>query len=147
MPGRSATRAAPVAVAIALALSSTGCSHLHWPWHHSPPPPPAPVHELDIGGAAGSFPQYWKRNTLLVDLSAASGTGSITLKPAAGGSWPVRVAFRVTPGSIGVLDVRAAQRESFPIVPGGGKPVDLELSPATYSATTPEMSVSWGPSP
>jgi hypothetical protein len=147
MPVRSARRAAPGAVAIALALSSTGCSH-HWPWHHSPPPPPAPVHELDIGGAtAGNFPQYWKRNTLLVDLSAASGTGSITVKPAAGGSWPVRVAFRVTPGAIGVLDVRAAQRESFAIVPGGGKPVDLELSPGTYIATTPEMSVSWGPSP
>jgi hypothetical protein len=150
MPGRSARRAAPAAVALALSLSSTGCGHLsaHWPWHHSPPPPPAPVHELDIGGAAAdSFPQYWKRNTLLVDLSAASGTGSITLKPAAGGSWPVRVAFRVTPGSIGVLDVRAAQQEILPIVPGGGKPVDLELAPGTYMATTPEMSVSWGPTP
>jgi hypothetical protein len=150
MPGRSARRAAPAAVALALSLSSTGCGHLsaHWPWHHSPPPPPAPVHELDIGGAAAdSFPQYWKRNTLLVDLSAASGTGSITLKPAAGGSWPVRVAFRVTPGSIGVLDVRAAQQEILPIVPGGGKPVDLELAPGNYMATTPEMSVSWGPTP
>jgi hypothetical protein len=150
MPGRSARRAAPAAVALALSLSSTGCGHLsaHWPWHHSPPPPPAPVHELEIGGAAAaSFPQYWKRNTLLVDLSAASGTGGITLKPAAGGSWPVRVAFRVTPGSIGVLDVRAAQQEILPIVPGGGKPVDLELSPGTYMPTTPEMSVSWGPTP
>jgi hypothetical protein len=101
------------------------------------------VHELDIGGA--TFPQYWKRNTLLVDLSAASGSGSITLKPAEGGSWPVRVAFRVTPGSIGVLDVRAAQRVSLPIAPGSGKPIDLELSPGVYTTTTPEMSVSWGP--
>ena len=105
------------------------------------------MHELDIAGAtAGSFPQYWKRNTLLVDLSAAGGSGSITLKPTEGGSWPVRVAFRVTPGSIGVLDVRGAQHESLPITPSG-KPVDLELSPGIYTPTTPEMSVSWGPRP
>jgi hypothetical protein len=131
-----------------LALGAAGCSHLHWPWHKPPPPAPAPVHELDINGAtAGTFPQYWQRNTLLVDLSAASGTGNITLKPTAGGSWPVRVAFRVTPGSIGVLDVRAAQHESLPITPAGGKPIDLELSPGIYTPTTPEMSVSWGPRP
>jgi hypothetical protein len=106
------------------------------------------VHELEIGGAAADrFPQYWKRNTLLVDLSAASGSGSITLKPVAGGSWPVRVAFRVTPGTIGVLDVHAAEHESIPIVGGGGKPVDLEVSPGTYTATTLEMSVAWGPTP
>lgn len=145
---RPAMHAAPGAIAVALALCCAGCGHLRWPWHHPPPPPPAPVHELDIGGASGAtFPQYWKRNTLLVDLSAASGSGSITLKPAAGGSWPVRVAFRVTPGSIGVLDVRAAQRVSLPIAPGGGKPIDLELSPGVYTTTTPEMSVSWGPLP
>ena len=145
---RPARRAALGAVATVLALCCAGCGHLRWPWHHAPPPPPAPVHELDIGGAtAGSFPQYWKRNTLLVDLSAASGSGGITLKPTAGGSWPVRVAFRVTPGSIGVLDVRGAQHESLPITPGGGKPIDLELSPGVYAPTTPEMSVSWGPLP
>ena len=144
---RPARRAALGAVATALALCCAACGHLRWPWHHAPPPPPAPVHELDIGGAtAGNFPQYWKRNTLLVDLSAASGSGSITLKPTEGGSWPVRVAFRVTPGSIGVLEVRAAQHVSLPITPSG-KSVDLELSPDVYTPTTPEMSVSWGPLP
>ena len=134
----------------ALVLSIGGCGHLpamHWPWHHQPPPAPVRVHELDIGGAASpdAFPQYWKRNTLLVDLSSASGSGSITLKPAAGTTWPVRLAFRVTPGAIAALEVRAAERTVLPITPGGGKPIDLELTPDLYTAGTTQMTVSWGP--
>jgi hypothetical protein len=132
------------AALLVLGLSATGCGHL---WHHASAPPAAPVHELDIGGAnaAEAFPQYWKRNTLLVDLSAASGSGSITLKPVAGSSWPVRLAFRVTPGAIGVLEVHAAQRTALPIVVGSAQPVDLELTPGVYTPQTPEISVSWGP--
>jgi hypothetical protein len=145
-PGWTAVRAA----AALAALLAAACGHLpslHWPWHHPPPPPPAPVHELDISGApaADTFPQYWKRNTLLVDLSGASGSGSITLRPAAGSDWPVRLAFRVTPGAIGVLEVRAAQRMSVAVAAGGGKPVDLELSPGVYTPQTPQMTVAWGP--
>src|ERR1700752_1646402 len=119
-PGSGAKGAASAAaargVAVALLLSAGGCGHLpamhwpsiHWPWHHRPTPAPAPVHELDISAgagasaasdASGAYPQYWSRNPLVVDLSAASGSGSITLKPAAGSAWPVRLAFRVTPGS------------------------------------------------
>lgn len=130
------------------ALAPAGCAHLspHWPWHHSPASPAAPVHALDISDAAGgdTFPQYWKRNTLLVDLSAASGSGSITLKPASGSDWPVRLAFRVTPGAVGVLEVRAAERATFAVT-AGGKPVDLELAPGIYTPQTPQMAVSWGP--
>jgi len=133
----------------ALALSVGGCGHLHWPWHHQPAPAPVPVHELDISGAASptAFPQYWQRNTLLVDLSAASGAGSITLKPIAGTTWPVRLAFRVTPGAIAALEVRAAERTVLPITPGSSKPVDLELAPDIYTPSTPQMTVSWGPTP
>ena len=41
------------------------------------PPPPAAVHEVDLSGAgAAGFPQYWKRNTLLIDLSAAGGSAT-----------------------------------------------------------------------
>jgi hypothetical protein len=142
--GRNATLRA---VVCALALAAAGCSHLHWPWHHPPPPPPTPVHELDISsaGATATYPQYWKRNTLVVDLSAAGGSGSITLRPAQGTVWPVLLAVRVTPGAIGVLEVRAAQRTRLPITPGGGKPVDLELAPGVYTPTTPEMTMSWEP--
>src|SRR5215471_13117572 len=45
--------------------------------------------------------------------------------------WPVRLAVRVMPGSLGELDVRGAQRVVLPIVPAGGKPVDLELPPVS----------------
>ena len=145
-PGWSAVRAAAALVA----LLAAACGHLpsaHWPWHHPPPPPPAPVHELDISGApaADAFPQRWKRNTLLVDLSSASGSGSITLRPAAGSDWPVRLAFRVMPGAIGVLEVRAEQRMSVAVAAGSGKPVDLELSPEVYTPQTAQMTVAWGP--
>jgi hypothetical protein len=142
-PIKYATR---TTTACALALTAASCNlSSHMPWHHPPPPPPVQVHELDISsaGTAAGYPQYWKRNTLLVDLSAASGSGSITLKPAAGTQWPVRVAFRIVPGAIGVLEVSGAQRSTLPITAQGGKPVDLELPPGVYTAATPQMTVSW----
>jgi hypothetical protein len=134
------------AIVLSALLAASGCSHLHWPWHRRPPAAPAPVHELEIAGAAAdSFPQYWKRNTLLIDLSAAGSSGNLTLKPAAGGTWPVRLAFRVRPGAMGALEVRGAQRVVLPISPAGGAPVDLELAPGVYRADTPRITVSWGP--
>jgi hypothetical protein len=125
--------------------AAVGCTH-HWPWHKQPPPAPPAVHYLEVGGsgAAAVLAQYWKRNTLVVDLTAASGTGSITLRPPADG-WPVRLALRVTPGAVGALDVRGAARALLPIVPGGPRPVELELAPEIYAAKTPEIAVAWGP--
>jgi hypothetical protein len=141
--GRATANMARSGVLVAL-LALGACSHLHWPWHKAPPPPPAPVHALDISGAATPA-QYWKRNTLLIDLSAASGEGHIVLAPAAGSTWPVRLAFRVTPGAFGALDVRGAARSVLPIDPSGTGPVDLELTPDIYTASTPQITVSWGP--
>ena len=128
-----------------LAASAAGCSHLKWPWHHQPPPAPTPVHVLEVSGSGASAvrEQYWKRNTLVLDLSAASGSGSITLRPPSDG-WPVRVALRVSPGSLGELDVRGAQRVVLPIVSSGVKPVDLELPPGVYPPKTTEVTVTWG---
>ena len=96
-------------------LPAGTCPRPHWPWQHQPPAAAcAGARARHQRCAAGdAFPQYWKRNTLLLDLSSASGSGSITLRPAAGSGWPVRLAFRVTPGAIGVLEVRAAQRTSL----------------------------------
>ena len=132
-------------------LALGGCSHLHWPhwsphwpWHRTPPAPPAPVHELEVSGAATPA-QYWQRNTLLIDLSAASGAGNIVLKPAAGRSWPVRLAVRVRPGAFGELEIRGAVREVLPITATGASPVDLELPPGVYAEDTKQVSVSWGP--
>lgn len=148
MYARLATGTLARAAALGTLLTLGACSHLHWPrswpWQHAPPPPPAPVHELDVSGAATPA-QYWKRNTLLIDLSAASGTGSIVLKPAAGNSWPVRLALRVRPGAFGVLEVRGAAREVLPLDATGVSPIDLELPPGIYTATTPQITVSWGP--
>src|SRR5215471_14125375 len=110
-----------------LAAGAAGCSHLHWPWHKQPPPAPQPVHYLEVSGSGASavLAQYWKRNTLVLDMSGASGSGSL--------------AVRVMPGSLGELDVRGAQRVVLPIVPAGGKPVDLELPPAVYPPKTMEV--------
>ena len=148
MPSRSNSWLTPRAIILALAFCLVaGCSHMHWPWHKAPPPAPVPVHELDIaaGPAGVNFPQYWKRNTLLVDLSAASGTGSITLQPVAGTAWPVRVAFRVTPAAVAVLEVQGEEHVTVPISATGGPPVDLELPPGVYTAKTAQLSVRWGP--
>ena len=143
--------AAPLRLAagvVALAMLLAGCSHLHWPWHRKPPPPPPEVHELDEttdGGGSASFPQYWMRNTLVVDLQGVSGEGSVTLKPREHTLWPVRVAFKVMPGSIAELEIRANQRVVLPVTPAGAKPIVLELSPRVYTMKTPQIVVSWGP--
>jgi hypothetical protein len=107
------------------------------------------VHELTItaaaAGGATSFPQYWKRNTLLVDLQAGGGMGGIVLKPVEGTAWPVRIAFRVMPGQFGALEVRGNARLRLPITPQGSKPIDLELSPDIYTQKTAQLTVTWGP--
>ena len=111
-----AMRPAVRAAAVTLLILVTGCSHLptiRWPWRHRPTPPPQEVHELLITGAGGTkagFPQYWRRNTLVVDLRGAGGSGTLLLKPAESTSWPVRLALRVTPGAMGMLEVRGDQR-------------------------------------
>jgi hypothetical protein len=156
--GVSCTGLKPAVVltgALALIVSLSGCSHLpsmhfpsmHWPWHHAAPPPPE-VHELDEtsqGGASASFPQYWSRNTLVVNLQGASGSGSVVLKPREGTAWPVRIAFKVMPGTIGELEVQGAQRTVLPITTAGAQPVLLELSPGIYVPKTRQMTVSWSP--
>jgi hypothetical protein len=144
MRARQASAVTARAAALAALLAIAGCGHFHMPWHHAPPPAPVPVHEVDVSGSMGPA-QYWKRNTLLIDLSSASGTGSLVLTPAAGGTWPVRIAFRVRPGAFGALEVRGAERQVLPISASGTSPVDLELPPGIYTAGTPRIAVSWGP--
>jgi hypothetical protein len=131
---------------LAGAVMLAACSHMHWPWKH-PAPPPQVVHELVItspeGGSQLDFPQYWKRNTLVLDLQGVSGTGGVVARPRAGTTWPVRLALRVRPGSIGQLEVRADQRMVIPITTEGARPVDLELPPGVYTPKTEEIRVSW----
>ena len=152
--GRSAVQCLVLALLLAPGLG--GCGHLNfWPFRHQPTPPPPEVHELDEsseGGATASFPQYWMRNTLVVDLQGASGTGSVTLKPREHTEWPVRMALKVMPGSVGEIEIRAAQRTVLPVTPAGAKPVVLELSPSIYTMKSPRIKspqivVAWGPNP
>jgi hypothetical protein len=49
------------------------------------------------------------------------------------------------PGSVGEIEVKAAQRTILPITTSGTKPVVLELTPGTFSMKTKQMVVSWGP--
>jgi hypothetical protein len=140
-----------VYAAVLVALFLSGCSHLsgmRWPWGHKSAPAPVAVNELTEttdGGAAAAYPQYWKRNTLLVDLHGVGSEGSLILKPRPGTPWPVRLAFRVTPGSIGVLEVQGEERTIIPVAQAGTTPVDLELSPDIYKVTTVQIKVRWSP--
>jgi len=83
-------------------------------------------------GVDMDFPQYWKGNTLVVDMRLAGGQGGAVLKPREHTVWPVRIAFRVMPAQFGALEVRAAQRVVLPITTTGTKPVDLDLSPGVF---------------
>jgi hypothetical protein len=135
----------------ALLTIAAGCSHMphpHWPFHRKPAPAPEIAHELLITtpeGADLAFPQYWKGNTLIVDMRLAGGQGSAVLKPREHTVWPVRISFRVMPGQFGALEVRAVQRVVLPITTTGTKPVDLELAPGVFIMKSPQIAVSWGP--
>jgi len=56
--------------------------------------------------------------------------------------WPGQC---VTPGSIGAIDVRGAQRWLAPVPAAGAATVDLELPAGVYQATTRQITVHWGP--
>jgi hypothetical protein len=141
------------AAAIALILVSlAGCSHMptmKWPWSAKPVPPPEKADELVVtvgeSTTVANFPQYWKRNTLVLDLQGAASSGSVTLQPRVTTKWPVRLAFRVMPGQVGALEVRGDQRVVLPVVTEGSKPVDLELAPGVYTPKTAQVIVRWGP--
>lgn len=134
-----------------LLLASAGLSGcaMHWPWHHRAPPVAPAVHEITIAaddsGAVSSaaIVQYWDRNTLLLDLTGLSGEGQVTLLPImARGGWPVRLEFRVRPGSFGRLEVRADQRVLF-AVPAQGTASVLKLAPGVFAPATKSITLRW----
>ena len=135
----------------AFSVVLSACSSLHapkiWPFYKKPKPAPEVVHEVDLLNADGtpaSFPQYWKRNTLVIDLSGASGMGSVTARLPEETTWPVRVAVRVRPGSVQQLDIQGEERSVLPVAPEGNLPIDLELMPSVFRPTTQAIYINWG---
>jgi hypothetical protein len=140
-------------------LALTACSSMHvpkmhmpkvWPFYKKPKAGPEAVNELTLvnaDGSGASYPQYWVRNTLVIDLSGVSGQGSVAARLPEETPWPVRVAVRVRPGSVGQLEVQAEERDILPVTGEGVKPVDIELSNSLYTAKTAAIYIAWGPVP
>jgi hypothetical protein len=108
------------------------------------------VHELDLvntDGTPASYPQYWKRNTLVIDLSGVSGSGGIAARLPEQTPWPVRVAVRVRPGSVQQIEVQAEERDVLPVSPDGTELIDLTLAPSLYTPKTAAIYISWGTMP
>lgn len=138
----------------AVTVVISACSSMHapkiWPFYKKPKPVPEVVHEVDLLNADGtpaSFPQYWKRNTLVIDLSGVSGSGSVTARLPAETTWPVRVAVRVRPGGVQQLDIQGEERSVLPVAPEGNLPIDLELTPSVFRPTTQAIYINWGSMP
>jgi hypothetical protein len=139
---------ASLAATVLLLLAVSGCAINPSHWRPASPPAPQNVQEVVItrDGVPATYPQHWRGDTLLVDLQGVSGQGGLTLWPREGSTLPVRLAFQVTPGSIGVLEIRANQRSVLPIADGGRGPIELELDPGVYSpAKTTKIAIAWGP--
>ena len=89
---------------------------------------------------------------LVIDLSGAGGggmgaTGSFAAKLPEQTTWPVRVAIRVRPGSVGQIEIQGEERALFPVTSEGTKPIDLQLAPSVYTPKTAAIYISWGPMP
>ena len=147
---RKAQRVAWAAAFSVLVLGVASCAHrpqLRWPWHARATAPPRPVEVVAIRSEDGvpvrAFPQYWLRNTLLIDLSGAAPSGTIVLGRREAGTWPVRLAFRVRPAEIKMLEVSAAQRLLMPTSTEAGDQIELEVTPGVYARDTQSITVRW----
>jgi hypothetical protein len=140
---------------IAACLAITACSsykmQMGWPpIYKKPKPAPEAVHELNLlnaDGSAASFPQYWKRNTLVIDLSGVSGAGNFAARLPEETTWPVRMAVRVRPGSVGQVEVQGEERSVLPVSNEGASNIDLEIGPSVYTPKTAAIYISWGSIP
>ena len=139
-----------VYIAVA-SLAISACSSVHmpkiWPFYKKPKPVPEAVHELDLVNADGtpaSYPQYWKRNTLVIDLSGASGTrqrhgATAGRDHLAGARGRARAA-----GQRQQIEVQGEERNVLPVAPEGDVPMDLEFAPSVYRPTTAAIYIHWG---
>jgi hypothetical protein len=141
----------PVRTLLAVILVClAGCATVreHLPWRARPAPAPSPVHELQVlVPAEAQMPivlQFWERNTLVVDLSGVAAQGSVQLRPAAGGQWPIRLALRFQPGRFEAVEVRGAQRAVFPVTDDPKGTATVTVPPAVFAPGVTEVSLRWG---
>jgi hypothetical protein len=146
--------ASGLALIVACTLGLTACSSMHmphvWPFYKKPKPVPVAVNELNLvnaDGSAASFPQYWKRNTLVIDLSGVSGVGTFAARLPEETTWPVRLAVRVRPGSVGQIEIQGEERSVLPVSSDGTSNIDLDIGPSLYTPKTAAIYISWGPIP
>lgn len=142
-------RLACLVLACSLALSACAMPKI-WPFYKKPPPAAEVVNEVDLvnaDGSAAAYPQYWQRNTLVIDLSGVGGTGAVTARLREESTWPVRVAVRVRPGSVQQVEIQGEERNVLPVSPEGSDPIDLQLAPSVYTPGTAAIYISWGPAP
>ena len=143
------------ALIVACSLSLTACSsysvQMGWPpIQKKAKPVPEAVNELNLvntDGTPASFPQYWKRNTLVIDLSGIGAAGNFAARLPDETTWPVRVAVRVRPGSVGQIEIQGEERNVLPVTTEGTQPIDLEFAPSVYTPRTAAIYISWGPMP
>jgi hypothetical protein len=138
-------------VVCSLVLSACSMHMPHvWPFYKKPKAGPQAVNELNLvnaDGSAASYPQYWKRNTLVIDLTGVSGTGSVAARLPEETTWPVRVAVRVRPGSVQQIEIQGEERNVLPVAPDGAQALDLEFAPSVYRPKTAAIYISWGSMP
>lgn len=122
-------------------------SNWHLPWHRAAAPAPVPVQELGVHSEAdvSGVRQYWARNTLRIDVTALSGSGTLQLQPNAVNGWPARLEFAVRAGGIAQLEILGEQRVVFPVsaTTADGAPQVLALAPSAWSPATRQLTVSW----
>lgn len=139
-----------ILAACCLALGACGTMSKLWPFGKKVKPGPEAVQALELQNADGSpasYPQYWSRNALVIDLSGIGGSGSVAAKLPAETLWPVRVAVRVRPGSVQQIEIQGEERNVLAVSTDGTKPIDLELAPTVYTPQTAAIYISWGPMP
>jgi hypothetical protein len=139
-------------IACSAGLSACGTMHMPhvWPFYKKPKAAPLAVNELNLVNADGSpatYPQYWKRNTLVIDLTGVGGAGSFAARLPEEATWPVRVAVRVRPGSVQQIEILGEERNVLPVAPEGTQPIDLEFAPSVYRPRTAAIYISWGSMP
>ena len=139
-------------VVIACCLALTACGHMPrlWPFGKKAKAAPQAVNELNLVSADGSpatLPQYWSRNTLVIDLSDVSGSGNVAARLPPDTTWPARMAVRVRPGGVQQVEILGEERNVLPVSTVGTKAIDLELAPSVYTPRTAAIYISWGPTP